>query len=98
MQKTSQHTTRGVGPVALLSLGMVMSGTIGYFVVESGAPPAVVVFWRCALGAAALLLLTAFRRDAWRRLVRTALSQTGFLVALSGVLLVANWILIFTAY
>ncbi|WIG18817.1 hypothetical protein [Kocuria rosea] len=37
--------------VALLCAGMVMSGTIGYFVVESGAPPLVVVFWRCVIGA-----------------------------------------------
>lgn len=85
-------------PVLLLVLGMIMSGTIGYFVVESGAPPAIVVFWRCTLGAAALLVPIAARRGTRRELAGLVTSRTGVLVAVSGVLLVANWVLIFTAY
>lgn len=85
-------------PALLLSLGMIMSGTIGYFVVESAVPPVVVVFWRCTLGAAALLLVIAVQRGPRLQLLRIVTTRTGLAVALSGVLLVANWVLIFTAY
>ncbi len=34
-----------------MSAAMVLSGTIGWFVVASGQPVVDVVFWRCVLGA-----------------------------------------------
>ena len=43
--------------VAEMAAAMTISGTIGLFVVLSGQPVMNVVFWRCALGAATLLLL-----------------------------------------
>lgn len=96
-----QHTNEGhsrSSSVALLTVGMVMSGTIGYFVVESGVTPVLVVFWRCLLGAVALLAITAVQPQARRQLRETVLSRAGLAVALSGALLILNWILIFTAY
>lgn len=84
--------------VLLLTIGMLMSGTIGYFVVESGAPPAVVVFWRCVIGATGLLIVIAARARTRQEFREATTSRVGIMVAGSGVLLVLNWILIFTAY
>lgn len=98
MAPSEQNRAAGLVPVLLLSIGMVLSGTIGYFVIESGAPPAVVVFWRCILGAAALLAITMARAGSRRELRQVTTSSTGLAVAASGVLLTANWVLIFTAY
>lgn len=84
--------------MALLCAGMVMSGTIGYFVVESGAPPLVVVFWRCVIGGCALLVVVGVRPGTRQELCMTVRSRTGVVLAGSGVLLVANWVLVFTAY
>src|SRR3546814_6642317 len=36
---------------------MLISGTIGWFVLVSGQPVLDVVFWRCAIGAATLLVI-----------------------------------------
>jgi hypothetical protein len=38
-----------------MTLAMVISGTIGWFVLMSGRPVLDVVFWRCVFGALALL-------------------------------------------
>lgn len=38
---------------------MVISGTIGRFVVESGQPIIDLLFWRCVFGAATLLIVCA---------------------------------------
>lgn len=84
--------------VVLLTLGMIMSGTIGYFVVESGAPSSIVVFWRCVIGAAGLLMVLAARAQTRRELYQALSSRVGLIIAGSGALLVLNWILIFTAY
>lgn len=98
MAPSTQNRPAGLVPVLLLSMGMILSGTIGYSVVESGWPPAVVVFWRCVIGAAALLAITMAKAGSRRELRQVATSGTGLAVAASGVLLVANWVLIFTAY
>ncbi|WP_462418827.1 DMT family transporter [Kytococcus sp. Marseille-QA3725] len=82
----------------LLVLGMVMSGTVGFFVVESGAPVGSVVFWRCAIGAAGLLAVVGARARTRAALHRIVTSRDGLVLAASGVLLVANWLLLFSAY
>ena len=38
---------------------MLISGTIGWFVLVSGQPVLEVVFWRCVFGAVTLLLICA---------------------------------------
>jgi drug/metabolite transporter (DMT)-like permease len=73
---------------------MAISGTIGWFVVQSGLPALDVVFWRCAFGAATLAGVCAamgllrgvltWRQAAW--------------AALGGVAIVTNWLLLFGAY
>ncbi|GLU32778.1 DMT family transporter [Trinickia caryophylli] len=80
---------------AEMTAAMLMSGTIGWLVVESGQPALNVVFVRCVLGALALAAACAtlglLRRDAlpWR---------TVLLAALGGAGIVANWVLLFAAY
>ena len=79
-----QYTGRVHGAptaVLLLTVGMIMSGTIGYFVVESGAPPAVVVFWRCVIGATGLLAVIAVRPNTRRELRQAVTSRVGLAVA-----------------
>ncbi|MGY2402706.1 DMT family transporter [Pseudomonas sp. SDO5271_S396] len=74
---------------------MLISGTIGWFVLVSGVSVLEVVFWRCVIGALALLLVCAWlgylRRDL---LSRTSLG----LAMLSGVAIVGNWLLLFESY
>jgi drug/metabolite transporter (DMT)-like permease len=78
-----------------MTAAMLISGTIGWFVLVSGQPVLDVVFWRCVFGAGTLLLIcTVFgflRRD--------ILTRTTFLLAvLSGVAIVGNWVLLFASY
>ncbi|WP_211442022.1 DMT family transporter [Collimonas humicola] len=77
-----------------MTAAMVISGTIGWFVVVSGQPVPDVVFWRCVFGAATLLAVCAalgLLRGAfnWRLLG---------LAALGGVAIVLNWLLLFGSY
>jgi drug/metabolite transporter (DMT)-like permease len=78
-----------------LTLAMVLSGTLGIFVVESGASPFDVVFFRCLFGA---LALGAYS------LARGYLTGHGLtlrklgLAALGGVFIVFNWVFLFEAY
>lgn len=74
-------------------LAMLMSGTIGLFVVESGQNNTTVVFWRCLIGGGALLAYLTWRRQ-WQRL---SVSNSGWLL-LGGLALVANWFCLFGAY
>ncbi|MGC7840489.1 DMT family transporter [Pseudomonas wayambapalatensis] len=74
---------------------MLISGTIGWFVLVSGQPVLDVVFWRCVLGAGTLLLICAFMGF----LKPGILTRTTFLLAvLSGVAIVGNWLLLFASY
>ncbi|WP_413791239.1 MULTISPECIES: DMT family transporter [unclassified Pseudomonas] len=78
-----------------MTAAMLISGTIGWFVLVSGLPVLDVVFWRCVFGAATLLLICAgfgFLRPG-------ILTRTTFLLAvLSGVAIVGNWVLLFASY
>lgn len=74
-------------------LAMVLSGTIGWAVTESGQAPLTVVFFRCAIGGAALLLWLALQRG-WQPVSRTA----WLWLAVGGIALVLNWLCLFSAY
>jgi drug/metabolite transporter (DMT)-like permease len=80
--------------VAEMTAAMVISGSIGWFVLVSGEPVLAVVFWRCAFAVVALVPLCwaqgAFQvRLDWRQI---ALAVGG------GVAIVLNWVLLFAAY
>jgi len=74
---------------------MVISGTIGWLVVISGRPVTQVVFWRCVFGALVLLPVCAAR--GYLRPGRIGTRQI-LLAAAGGVAIVANWLLLFSAY
>lgn len=82
-------------PAASLALAMVIAGTVGAFVTESGLHPVTVVFWRCVFGTiflAAWCLLRGYLPD------RTlSLSRLG-LAALAGVCMVLSWTAFFAGF
>ncbi len=78
-----------------MTAAMVISGTIGWFVVMSGQPVTGVVFWRCLFGAATLLAVCAALGH-FRYGVMSTRQIT--LAAFGGAAIVINWLLLFAAY
>lgn len=74
---------------------MVLSGTIGYFVIESGQSVWNVVFFRCLFGMMGLLAYCSLRGllFPWRFTAKTFL-----LTLLGGGAIVLNWVLLFSSY
>ena len=63
--------TRGVWQ---MSLAMIISGSIGAFVLLSGLPVMDVVFWRCLIGALTLLVFIVLSGQPFSRLGKLRLS------------------------
>ncbi|WP_406332093.1 DMT family transporter [Streptomyces sp. NBC_00203] len=80
---------------AQLTTAMVLSGTLGVFVVESGASPFNVVFFRVLFGALALGSYVVAR--GWLR-GHGFTPRTLGLAVLGGVFIVFNWVFLFQAY
>ncbi|WP_338568355.1 DMT family transporter [Pseudomonas canadensis] len=74
---------------------MLISGTIGWFVLVSGVSVIEVVFWRCVIGGLTLLLVCALL--GYLRLDLLTWAKLG-LAILSGVAIVGNWLLLFESY
>jgi drug/metabolite transporter (DMT)-like permease len=74
---------------------MLISGSIGWFVLVSGVSVIEVVFWRCVIGALTLLLVCAWL--GYLRLDLLDWAKLG-LAVLSGVAIVGNWLLLFESY
>jgi drug/metabolite transporter (DMT)-like permease len=74
---------------------MLISGTIGWFVLVSGVPVVEVVFWRCVIGALTLLVVCGLL--GYLRLDLLNCTKLG-LAMLSGVAIVGNWLLLFESY
>lgn len=74
---------------------MLISGTIGWFVLMSGLPVIDVVFWRCAIGAVVLALICA-RLGVLRKNILT--KRTLPVAIAGGVAIVLNWLLLFSSY
>ncbi|MBB4863140.1 drug/metabolite transporter (DMT)-like permease [Pseudomonas nitritireducens] len=88
----NEQTRRGT--LEMIS-AMLICGTIGWLVVVSGQPVLDVVFWRCAFGAATLLVICA----AMGFLRPGILTRATFgLALLSGAAIVGNWVLLFGSY
>ena len=78
-----------------MAAAMFLSGTLGFFVVESGQDAANVVFYRCLFGAMFLAIFCAARGF----FINTGLTRrTLALTAIGGVAIVANWVLLFSSY
>lgn len=80
--------------IAEMVTAMVISGTIGWFVVRSGQPLVELLFWRCAFGAATLLPICA----ALGLLRGWPSARVLGWSALGGAAIVVNWLLIFGAF
>lgn len=78
-----------------LSIAMILSGTIGYFVVDSGQSAWNVVFFRCLFGAMALGLYGWYRGIFTAELLQAKLL---LLIIIGGITLVGNWILLFLSF
>jgi drug/metabolite transporter (DMT)-like permease len=78
-----------------MTTAMLIAGTVGWFVLQTGMPAISVVFWRCAFGAVAMLM-ACISGGLLRSRALTA-KQAG-MAALGGCALTASWILLFAAY
>jgi len=77
-----------------MAIAMMILGTIGWFVIVSGQSAINVVFWRCAFGAVALVIICAafgllHGHLTWRTLLWSALG---------GGAIVTNWLLLFASF
>ncbi|MBB2795333.1 UNVERIFIED_ORG: drug/metabolite transporter (DMT)-like permease [Rhizobium pisi] len=80
---------------AEMTAAMLISGTIGWFVVMSGQPVSGVVFWRCLFGAITLLVICG----ALGLLRPGILTLRTFAIAVfGGIAIVVNWLLLFASY
>jgi drug/metabolite transporter (DMT)-like permease len=82
-----------VGTLQMIG-AMLISGTIGWFVVRSGQPIMELLFWRCVFGAVTLLIVCAVKGS----LVRTLTLRDLGWAAIGGVAIVLNWLLIFASF
>jgi drug/metabolite transporter (DMT)-like permease len=88
-----EHKMDKTGGIWRMVAAMAMSGTIGVFVLGSGQSPLTVVFFRCLIGALALLGWLA-RSGGWRTPDRPALAW----IALGAAALIGNWLCLFAAF
>ncbi|WP_299849432.1 DMT family transporter [uncultured Roseovarius sp.] len=82
-------------PSLKMIAAMVLAGSIGVFVVESGEPALTVVFFRCLIGGGTLLLYCLIAHP---KILYKLTRRTFFLMCLSGLTMAANWLLFFMAY
>ncbi|BDH46222.1 multidrug DMT transporter permease [Salmonella enterica subsp. enterica serovar Choleraesuis] len=78
-----------------LSSAMVIMGTVGLFVIESGQSVYNVVFYRCVIGVLFLVLFCLYSgkfKESGLTLKKIAL------IALSGVFLTTNWLMLFSSF
>jgi drug/metabolite transporter (DMT)-like permease len=74
---------------------MLISGTIGWFVLTSEMPVVDVVFWRCVIGGVTLAVICKVM--GYLR-VDLLTSRNFGLAVLSGIAIVGNWLLLFQSY
>lgn len=85
--------TRQTEGIIGVVLAQTLLGTLGLCVLESGANPVSVAFYRCLIGGLALALFCLWRGDLDR--VKKVPRKTVFLAVASGILMAGNWVLFF---
>lgn len=90
-----KYSSENVGKTYMF-IAMVLSGTIGYFALESKQAAENIVFVRCVLGALALGTYAYFFNKLPER--KQIDSRTLVLLLIGGVTLVFNWLFLFNAY
>lgn len=92
--EAGQRTEWAAGSLKM-AVAMVISGTVGWFVLATALPAITVVFWRCFFGAIVMAIVCA----AQGLLRRGILSRRQFgMVIFGGITLTLNWICLFAAY
>ncbi len=88
------RSTTSIGTIELV-IAMILSGTIGYFVISSEQSLWNVVFFRCLIGAITLGGYAYFTG-----MIKSEFFQRGVLtfIVIGGVALVSNWILLFASF
>lgn len=86
MTKQSAHPQSSTGLLEMIG-AMILSGSLGYFVLESGQSAYNVVFFRCLFGALSLLLYCSLRGMLHRRIFNR---KTLLMTVSGGIALVAN--------
>ena len=81
--------------LAMLTVSMVVFGSIGIFRRMIPLPSALIAFFRGAIGS---LFLIAFLRVSGKKIFHNTPVKTLLLLALSGAVIAFNWILLFEAY
>ena len=91
----NQHAEKSKQPSGILEmiLSMILSGTLGYFVLESQQSAYNVVFFRCLFGGLCLCAYCGMRGMLHRNIFTR---QTLIFTIAGGIALVANWIPPFT--
>jgi len=87
-------TNEKIGLIELV-VAMILSGTIGFFVLEAGQSSFNVVFYRCLFGMLSLGLF-CFAKGLFKR--EYFQPKTLSLIALGGLCIVFNWVLLFKSY
>lgn len=77
-----------------MALAMGLAGFIGAFVIKSDMSLQALVFWRCFIGALALLVVCLVTGSLHRPLTRRAI----LIAIIAGAAMVANWLLLFAAF
>ena len=89
-----KHSNSTIGSIEL-TLAMILSGTIGYFVISSEQSVWNVIFFRCVIGAIVLggyaYYSGLIRREFFQRSVL-------LMILLGGITLIANWIFLFISF
>ncbi|MDR3437490.1 DMT family transporter [Telmatospirillum sp.] len=86
---------RAMTPSVEMVAAMALSGTIGFFVVESGQSPFNVVFFRCLFGALCLFFY-CYAKGLLRKLSLSR--RTLALIGVGGLAIVFNWVALFASY
>ncbi len=91
---SDQRAEWGAGSLKM-AIAMIISGTVGWFVLTTDLPALTVVFWRCVFGMVAMALVCT-TQGLLRRgmLARRQL----YWIMVGGVTLTLNWVCLFIAY
>lgn len=88
------HLKRKVGTLEMV-VAMLLSGSIGLFVIKSGQSPFNIVFFRCLISALCLIPICYF----YGHFKKVYFGKKElFLMVTSGLLIIFNWVLLFAAF
>lgn len=91
---SEKELTKRIGTIEMV-IAMLLSGSIGLFVIKSGQSPINIVFFRCLIAALCLISLCYFYGHFSKKYFN--IKDRMFMV-ISGLLIVFNWALLFAAF